>query len=326
MYPCTGDADCPSGWVCHPPGVGVVGYAYPTCRDAGCVTGDDCESGECGLTSVYDCSAKYEFDCRVLTIDECRSDADCPASEECVFTGSDDGFACDSSHPSNCGDGRPLLIDGKPRVAETISRADWSAKLANLRPLPPAERRRRAKEWARTAAAEHASIASFARFTLQLLAIGAPADLVAGAQAAALDEVQHTRLAFDLASAYAAFPVGPGLFALTDAMPSLTPGDILHSLIDEACVTETLGIAKLYEQAESESDPVVAGILRRLARDETRHAALAWRALRWILGEYPELLPEARAQLSTLLARAQYRQNPAVDEVIRPIVAAVLAG
>jgi hypothetical protein len=34
---------------------------------------------------------------------------------------------------------------------------------------------------------QHASVASFARFSLELLALGAPPDLVAAAHAAALD-------------------------------------------------------------------------------------------------------------------------------------------
>ena len=57
------------------------------------------------------------------------------------------------------------------------------------------------KAWTTAARAEHASVASFARFTLQLLHLGAPADLVADAQQAALDEVRHARLCFGVASA-----------------------------------------------------------------------------------------------------------------------------
>jgi hypothetical protein len=48
---------------------------------------------------------------------------------------------------------------------------------------------------------EHASVAAFARFTLDLLALGAPADLVQSAQQALGDEIAHAELCFGLAGA-----------------------------------------------------------------------------------------------------------------------------
>ena len=45
----------------------------------------------------------------------------------------------------------------------------------------PALRRRLAELWSQDALLEHASIASFSRFALQLLAVAAPPALVAGA-------------------------------------------------------------------------------------------------------------------------------------------------
>ena len=45
--------------------------------------------------------------------------------------------------------------------------------------LSESTRARLAREWAHIGALEHASVASFARFTLQLMALGAPADLLA---------------------------------------------------------------------------------------------------------------------------------------------------
>ena len=46
-----------------------------------------------------------------------------------------------------------------------------------------------AQEWTAMGLAEHASVASFARFTLQLMAVGAPAELLHAAQLGAADEV-----------------------------------------------------------------------------------------------------------------------------------------
>ena len=56
---------------------------------------------------------------------------------------------------------------------------------------------------------EQASVASFARFSLDLLSVGAPADLVDDAHDAAKDEIQHAKLAFGLASFYLGETVQP---------------------------------------------------------------------------------------------------------------------
>lgn len=58
------------------------------------------------------------------------------------------------------------------------------------------------QHWCSIVALEHASVASSARFTLHLFALGAPPTLVAEAQRAGLDEVEHAHLAYGLAGAY----------------------------------------------------------------------------------------------------------------------------
>ena len=47
--------------------------------------------------------------------------------------------------------------------------------------------------WAEIAALEHASVASFARFTLQLLSLGAPPELLADVGQASADEIRRRR-------------------------------------------------------------------------------------------------------------------------------------
>ena len=78
----------------------------------------------------------------------------------------------------------------------------------------PELRERAAAWWLRAALLEHASIASFARFSLELLRYGAPPELVVGAHRAALDEVAHARLAFALASSWSGRDLGPGAMGL----------------------------------------------------------------------------------------------------------------
>jgi hypothetical protein len=65
---------------------------------------------------------------------------------------------------------------------------------------------------------EHASVAAFARFVLELLSAGAPLELVEGAGDAMRDELRHTQICFGLASAYAGAPIGPGPLDTTGAL------------------------------------------------------------------------------------------------------------
>src|ERR1700759_5402277 len=114
------------------------------------------------------------------------------------------------------GAGRPFMVDGLARTAPVARRPEWcerpkgAAALTPVAVVAPDIRPRLAAAWTQAACMEHASIASFARFVLQLLAVGAPPDLVADAQRALADEVVHARLAFAVASAYAGVDVGPG--------------------------------------------------------------------------------------------------------------------
>ena len=57
-----------------------------------------------------------------------------------------------------------------------------------------------ARKWLAAALAEHASVASFSKFALELLAVGAPASLLQRAHQAALDEIRHAQLSFDVVS------------------------------------------------------------------------------------------------------------------------------
>jgi hypothetical protein len=125
-------------------------------------------------------------------------------------------------------------------------------------------------------------VASFARFALDLLAVGAPAELLAAAQRAGLDEVRHAELCFRLASAYAGAPLMPGPFLFAGSVA--VAGDIAGlavSAVKEGCVGETLAAIQASEQHAAATDPAVRAALAVIAADEARHAELAWRTVAW---------------------------------------------
>jgi hypothetical protein len=213
---------------------------------------------------------------------------------------------------------RPFLVGSRLRSAVAEQRDDWCD------PVPVSEerlddhtRRALAASWLRNALEEHASVAAFGRFSLHLLSIGAPRDLVARSHAAALDEIRHARACFSLARRYGSERQGPGALSLAGAFGPLDLREIVELTVEEGCVGETLGVVLLRGQLRVAVDPAVRAVLLRLLRDEVRHAELAWSFLHWALS-----IGDAGLRRSALDAFARAEQT-AASVVVRPLRADV---
>jgi hypothetical protein len=132
---------------------------------------------------------------------------------------------------------------------------------------------------------EHASIAAFARFSLQLLSLGAPSELVDACTQALSDETTHTKLCFELASAYAGHAIGPGPLDIGRSLEATSLVDVVELVIAEGCFGETRAALEALAAADAATDPVIAAAYAQIARDEQRHAELAFRFVRWALGQ-----------------------------------------
>jgi len=207
---------------------------------------------------------------RTVTRDE--STATCPG-------GSTDERTCDAV----CG--RPLRVAGHTELAGEARRSDWRGALVGVQVPGPAICAALADHWSRMARAEHASVGSFARFILQLLAVGAPAELVAEAQRALADEVEHAQVCFALAAVYGGRDVGPAALPAACGATVSALEEVVAAVIEEACVGETLAALEVAEAAMRAEDPVVRAALTKIAADEGRHAALGWRFVHWALGQ-----------------------------------------
>jgi len=159
--------------------------------------------------------------------------------------------------------------------------------------------------WLNDAVAEHASIASFARFTLELLSLGAPPKLVIASQDAGRDEVQHAQKCFAIASRLGGRKLGPGPLDLggLDGPRGLTA--ITAATVKEGCIVETLSAALASARAAGAGDGQIRAALAKIAEDETRHAELAWRFLEWALERGGESLREAVARTFEEESRAR---------------------
>jgi hypothetical protein len=280
---CVTDADCDTGEAC------VCGPLIGQCIRASCRSADDCGGYLCA--QFYDrfgigCGEPMQLACQTPN-DECRTAGDCSGGfANC--SAADGTWRCVDVPGVACG--RPFLVEGQARLAPIAARGDYGTTLAPcLDGLDAAARDRLARAWLEVGRMEHASIAAFARFCLQLLELGAPHALLVAAQSAMADETEHTRLAFALASHYAGARLGPGALPLDGALQESRLEEVLQLVLREGCVGETVAALEASEALAHTRDPVVRNVLERIARDEQAHAELAWRFVAWALAERPEL-------------------------------------
>ena len=216
---------------------------------------------------------------------------DCPAGEDFPATsvmydqfeldesgiGWDAWVTCgpDTNTPDACcyvvsvsmwGEGRPFRVGGTARLAQGGPAAGWCADL-DVDATVPAPL---VRAWEERGLAEHASVAAFSRFALQLLQLGAPAELLAATTRAMAEEVEHARLAFGVAAQVSGGEArGPGPLDVTGALDgALSPRQILEDLLVEGCIGETLAASEASEEARLCRDPAVRSVLTTIAREE----------------------------------------------------------
>lgn len=237
-------------------------------------------------------------------------------------------------------------------LAALPTRDNWRELESSSKALPENARRSIAEHWARAAQMEHASVAAFSRFSLQLLAVGAPPSLLEDAHRAALDEIKHAELCFSLATIYAGRSVGPAPLPVDErALCGWDLVSVAVGTVEEGCVGETIAALEARTSAELAQDEAVRSVQLRIYEDESRHAELAWRFVRWAvkLGGAPvrdavreafertmarfghatplESIHEQRLEAHGVLSerRRHTLRAQIMHEVIRPTVAGLLA-
>lgn len=182
--------------------------------------------------------------------------------------------------------GRPYVVEQRACVAEVSDDPTWSdaAPLEGLDRLAPEQRAALAAFWTDAGLSEHSSVAGFHRFALDLLAHGAPAELVARAQRAAVQELEHARACFGLATAYAGRAVGPGRIPLGPGAPiAASLVELAVWTVHEGCVGETVAAWLADEIHAHATDPTVRATMAKIAAEEAEHAALSWSTVRWAI-------------------------------------------
>lgn len=277
VYGCVRDSECGPNQIC------LCGDPVGECVASTCKSDADCGAGL--ACQRYDRSHgcdSYAFACQTPE-DTCAVDNDC-GEEYC--DGAAGRFMCVTG---GCVVGRPFLVEGAERVAPLTSRQDWrgSFELGALGGAPEL-RGAAALAWARVGQMEHASVAAFARFVLQLLQLGAPPQLVEDATQAMADETRHAQLAFSVACALGTSAVGPGSLDIERSLGETSLLDVVRLALREGCIGETAAALEAREAALRAESPDLARVLHAIADDESRHAELAFRFLGWALEQSPE--------------------------------------
>jgi hypothetical protein len=159
---------------------------------------------------------------------------------------------------------------------------------------------------ARSAELEAASVVAFLELARSLREHGAPGSLVERATRAARDEIRHARTMTRLARRHGAEPRPRRI----DAHAGASLEALATENAVEGCVVETWGALVGSVQARQAASASLRAKMRRIAADETRHAALSWDLARWFDSQ---LDAPARARVATarkhavaqLLAAAQ---------------------
>lgn len=277
-YGCVTDADCGAGSIC------VCGDYIGVCAQAKCTSDEACGNGlRCQSYDVSRGCNSLGFACQTPN-DECGGDVDCP--QDLCGAGDAGPFVCQNT---SCAVGRPFLVDGLARAANVVGRSDWLLPLdLELGAASLSEREAAGVAWCRIGQMEHASVAAFARFALQLLSLGAPPSLVEAATSAMADETRHAQLAFGVASSLLGRAVGPAVLDVEQSLLETSLVDIARLVIREGCIGETCAALEAREAALHAAQPELAQLLQRVADDESRHAELAWRFVSYALERDPQ--------------------------------------
>jgi hypothetical protein len=186
--------------------------------------------------------------------------------------------------------GRQLRRLGKVLLPKVREGGAW-ARIPMNTAIEEAVRPGLAAQWRENGRSEHASVAAFARLTLDLMALGAPPTLIAEANRDSLDEIRHAELCFSLAreldgrsESPTAFPEAKGAHTLPPTRTLALAALAVDSLVDGA-LHEGVSARIIARLARVCEDPQTRSVLKEIAADEGRHSAHGWEVVEWCLAE-----------------------------------------
>jgi rubrerythrin len=169
-----------------------------------------------------------------------------------------------------------LAAEHRRLMEEHHKPVDWSRSTVDA--LPPGLRAGLAAMWRARMVSEHRAVGIFQLYGLDLLAAGAPAEVLSLACRAALDEVRHAELFARLTSIYSGAPETPppGIPPLTEDPSIPIDHQVAREALHLSVGSETFSAVLLQEKRERAEDPVVRDVLGVVIADEIHHARMGW--------------------------------------------------
>eukprot|EP01084_Bolivina_argentea_P263879 446810_1 len=194
--------------------------------------------------------------------------------------------------------GRPYYLNNSFLTAKTklIQQCEneWTLNTRemdiNFEKINEREIRENYEFWLKQGVEEYVAIASFSRFALDLMSLGAPSFLLELTQKAILDEIRHSKIAFDIANIYLCEIsnkcVNPSEFERHSIDIDGDCYRILSDTLNGGCFNECVSALKSAKQSivyKYDNLQPINKLLYSIAIDEVRHCSLAWVSVLWIL-------------------------------------------
>jgi len=160
-------------------------------------------------------------------------------------------------------------------------------------------------KWLAQARDEHASVAAFAMLQLELLAHGAPLELVGRVLTASQEELDHASACMALAGSKArlVLPAHDVQSRMQQDWPRL-----LHRSVHEGAVPEGNAALRLWREAHDEhraERPARARVLWAMGHEEARHAELAHDIALWAAAASGAELPIVHIEAGGVFTKAE---------------------
>lgn len=150
--------------------------------------------------------------------------------------------------------------------------------------------------WRETGRTEYASVVAFLKLAIELIAVGAPPDLVLDATNDARDEMRHAQNCFAIAQAFDGKILRPAAFPVVSTATMILHWRLLSlcrigvSAIVDGALYESVSARIMAKMSKKCDDKVLGQKLKELAEDEFRHSAHGWEIAKWCIAEGGEFV------------------------------------
>ena len=219
--------------------------------------------------------------------------------------------------------GTPLDTEHQRLMRRRQLEIPWEQSTAGELTAP--ERARLAETWKRRSAAEYLAVSTFSILAIDLVAAGAPADVLSHCVRAQLDEIRHAELAIRMVEIYGGSRIEPvaGMSRLPDSQEMSKLQQAVANTLLVSCVSETYATTVLTATRDLTTDPVAHAVLTSIYSDEVMHARLGWSYLRFgiekggkkVIEAASAMVPRAVKGVATVVERE--RPVGEVTEAVR---------